>query len=129
MILSNGTNDKHNFTLRDSNNIIVDNIVPNCLNHLLPNGEGTFPEEAPLEAQDPFAWVVEGVLILIAFLVGIFGNCFSVIVFSRQKVHRIFHHLLLLLALFDIVSIYSPGDIFITYFDINMLYTYLHCSE
>ena len=52
-----------------------------------------------------FRWVVEGVLISIAFGIGVVGNSFSVIIFSRQKVHRIFHHLLLLLAIFDLVSI------------------------
>ena len=60
--------------------------------------------EAELEADDLFTWIVEGVLILIAFLVGLFGNSFSIVIFSRQKVHRIFHHLLLLLAIFDMVS-------------------------
>ena len=57
-----------------------------------------------LDEEDVFAWVVEGVLILMAFLVGLFGNGFSIVIFSRQKVHRIFHHLLLLLAIFDMVS-------------------------
>ena len=60
--------------------------------------------EAEFEADDLFTWIVEGVLILIAFLVGLFGNSFSIVIFSRQKVHRIFHHLLLLLAIFDMVS-------------------------
>ena len=60
--------------------------------------------ETEFEADDLFTWIVEGVLILIAFLVGLFGNSFSIVIFSRQKVHRIFHHLLLLLAIFDMVS-------------------------
>ena len=104
MIEGNKTDDTTNFTLMDSNNIIGDNIVPNCLNSLLPRGEDTLSHDAEFP-QDPFVWVVEGVFILIAFLVGMFGNSFSVIVYSRQKVHRIFHNLLLLLAIFDIVSI------------------------
>ena len=104
MIEENITDDTRNLTLSDSNNIIGDNIVPNCLNSLLPRGEDILSDDAELP-QDPFVWAVEGVLIFIAFLVGMFGNCFSVMVYSRQKVHRIFHNLLLLLAIFDIVSI------------------------
>ena len=60
--------------------------------------------EVELEADDLFTWIVEGVFILIAFVIGLFGNSFSIVIFSRQKVHRIFHHLLLLLAIFDMVS-------------------------
>ena len=104
MIEGNRTDDTRNFTLMDFNNIIGDNIVPNCLKSLLPRGEDKLSDDAEFP-QDPFVWVVEGVLILIAFLVGMFGNSFSVIVYSRQKVHRIFHNLLLLLAVFDMVSI------------------------
>ena len=59
--------------------------------------------ETELEVDDSFTWVVEGVLILVAFMIGLFGNSFSIVIFSRQKVHRIFHHLLLLLAIFDMV--------------------------
>ena len=88
----------------DSNNNVLDNFVPSCLSLMLPSEEDTMIDEADLEAEDPFAWAVEGVLIMIAFFVGMFGNGFSVIVFSRQKVHRIFHHLLLLLSIFDMVS-------------------------
>ena len=88
----------------DSNNNVFDNFVLRCLSLMLPSEEDTMIDEADLEAEDPFAWAVEGVLIMIAFFVGMFGNGFSVIVFSRQKVHRIFHHLLLLLSIFDMVS-------------------------
>ena len=51
-----------------------------------------------------FEWATEGILILIVGVVGFVGNCTSVVTFSRQKVHRIFHNLLLFLALFDVVS-------------------------
>ncbi len=49
------------------------------------------------------------------FLVGIAGlagNGISIWTFSRQRVHRIFHNLLLVLAIFDIVSTdrSSAGD-------------------
>ena len=53
---------------------------------------------------DMFCWMVEGVCILIIGLIGVFGNSCSMVLFSRQKVHRIFHHLLLLLSCFDMVS-------------------------
>ena len=52
---------------------------------------------------DMFCWAIEGVCILIIGLIGIFGNSCSMVLFSRQKVHRIFHHLLLLLTCFDMV--------------------------
>jgi hypothetical protein len=32
------------------------------------------------------------------------GNSYSLFLFARQKVHRIFHNLLFLLAIFDLVS-------------------------
>jgi hypothetical protein len=35
---------------------------------------------------------------------GLVGNSYSLFLFARQKVHRIFHNLLFLLAIFDLVS-------------------------
>jgi hypothetical protein len=52
---------------------------------------------------DWFCWLVEGVLILAIGIVGLLGNSFSLVVFSRQKVHKIFHNLLLALTIFDMV--------------------------
>jgi Co/Zn/Cd efflux system component len=52
-------------------------------------------------------WVqfsLEGPLLLAVGCVGLVGNGFSVWVFARQRVQRVFHHLLLLLAIFDVVS-------------------------
>ena len=54
-----------------------------------------------------FEWATEGVLILIIGILGLLGNCISIWSFSRQKVHRIFHNLLLILAIFDIVSYFK----------------------
>ena len=54
--------------------------------------------------EDLFCWTIEGVGILVIGLIGVFGNSCSMVLFSRQKVHRIFHHLLLLLSFFDLVS-------------------------
>ena len=51
-----------------------------------------------------FEWFTEGVFVLIIGIIGLLGNCISIWTFSRQKVHRIFHNLLLILAIFDIVS-------------------------
>ena len=51
-----------------------------------------------------FEWVTEGLLIFIFGVVGLFGNGVSVYTFWRQRVHRIFHNLLLSLAIFDMVS-------------------------
>ena len=85
---------------------ILDKLIPNCLNSMVSNRfeENLSEDQGMVESQDFFGWVVEGPLIFIAFLVGVVGNGFSVVVFSRQKVHRIFHHLLLLLSIFDMVS-------------------------
>ena len=55
--------------------------------------------------EDLFCWTIEGVGILVIGLIGVFGNSCSMVLFSRQKVHRIFHHLLLLLSFFDLVSV------------------------
>ena len=59
MIEGNRTDDTRNFTLMDFNNIIGDNIVPNCLKSLLPRGEDKLSDDAEFP-QDPFVWVVEG---------------------------------------------------------------------
>lgn len=56
--------------------------------------------------EDLFCWTVEGIGILIIGLIGVFGNSCSMVLFSQQKVHRIFHHLLLLLSVFDLVSLF-----------------------
>ena len=54
--------------------------------------------------EDLFCWTIEGVGILIIGLIGVFGNSCSMVLFSRQKVHRIFRHLLLLLSVFDAIN-------------------------
>jgi hypothetical protein len=64
------------------------------------------PDEAVDEVnykEDMFCWAIEGVCILIIGLIGMLGNSCSMVLFSKQKVHRIFHHLLLLLSCFDMV--------------------------
>ena len=76
----------------------------NCLTSILSESQDEMLPESDLEANDLFAWVFEGLLIFIAFVIGLLGNSFSIIIFARQNVHRIFHHLLLLLAIFDMVS-------------------------
>ena len=48
--------------------------------------------------------MTEGLLILIVGVIGVVGNGVSLWTFWRQRVHRIFHNLLLVLAIFDIVS-------------------------
>ena len=55
-----------------------------------------------------FEWVTEGLLIFIVGIIGLFGNGVSIWTFWRQRVHRIFHNLLLILAIFDMVSDWSP---------------------
>ena len=90
---------------------LLEKLVPNCLNSMAFNSfeENSSDDQEIAVSQDMFGWVVEGPLIFIAFLVGVVGNGFSVVVFSRQKIHRIFHHLLLLLSIFDMVSNVKNG--------------------
>ena len=52
---------------------------------------------------DWFCWLVEGVFIMIVGSLGLLGNSLSLYTFSRQKVHRIFHNLLLTLTIYDLV--------------------------
>ena len=60
--------------------------------------------DAEADADASFELATEGVLILVVGVVGLLGNLTSIYTFSRQKVHRIFHNLLLSLAIFDVVS-------------------------
>ncbi len=53
---------------------------------------------------DWFDWVTEGLLTLLVGLLGLVGNTCSVLIFARQRIQRVFHHLLLQLAIFDAVS-------------------------
>ena len=55
---------------------------------------------------DEFEWITEGILVSLIGVVGLLGNIMSIWKFSRQKVHRIFHNLLLCLAVFDVVSFF-----------------------
>ena len=54
--------------------------------------------------QIDLTWWIEGVTISGVSIIGLFGNFYSLKIYARQKDHRVFHHLLLQLALFDIVS-------------------------
>ena len=56
--------------------------------------------------EDLFQWVTEGALLGAVGVVGLLGNCCSVLVFARQRIQRVFHHLLLALAIFDAVGQY-----------------------
>ena len=50
-------------------------------------------------------FIIEGVFLTIIAIVGLIGNFYSLEVYGRQKEHRLYHHLLLQRAVFDIVSI------------------------
>jgi hypothetical protein len=63
------------------------------------------PKDCQVPPEDVFEWIFEGLFIFIAGNIGILGNCISIRTFSRQKVHRIFHNLLLTLAIFDLVKL------------------------
>ena len=101
-------NDKYFFKSNKSageGSLKMNNNDSSCLSyHVESILQNLFTEPDHFEEEDLFSWMVEGVMILVAFVVGLFGNSFSIAIFSRQKVHRIFHHLLLLLAIFDMVS-------------------------
>ena len=63
-------------------------------------------EEDDMFLVDWFEWLMEGVLIFVVGNIGLLGNGVSIWTFSKQRVHRIFHNLLLVLALFDMVSLF-----------------------
>ena len=67
--------------------------------------------DADADSDANFEFVTEGVLILVVGVVGLLGNLTSIYTFSRQKVHRIFHNLLLFLAIFDVVSTWNPNSL------------------
>lgn len=50
-----------------------------------------------------FQLITEGYLIFIIGCIGLLGNVISIWTFSRQRIHRIFHNLLLVLTIFDTV--------------------------
>ena len=53
----------------------------------------------------PFSFLMEGVLLSIVACFGLIGNLLSFIILSTQEAHKTFHNLLLLLSIFDMVSI------------------------
>ena len=57
------------------------------------------------DGPDTFKLVTEGYLILIIGIVGLLGNIASIWTFSRQRIHRTFHNLLLVLTIFDTVRL------------------------
>ena len=56
------------------------------------------------ETLKTFQWVTEGLLLMLISSIGLIGNSCSVVTCARQRVQRIFHRLLLVLATFDTVS-------------------------
>ena len=71
-----------------------------CQHHNVTDSESGFKDEP-----DPFQLVTEGYLILVIGLVGLLGNMASIWTFSRQRIHRTFHNLLLVLTIFDTVRL------------------------
>ena len=76
--------------------------VQNCLKS--PKGPLSDLKKRKKKKMNYFEWVTEGLLIFIVGIIGLFGNGVSIWTFWRQRVHRIFHNLLLILAIFDMVS-------------------------
>lgn len=75
-------------------------------------------------------YVLEGILLLIAGLFGILGNIGAILVFSRQRMQRNFHALMVALASFDLVYIIVNCFIFsfpqfFPNFNRSFLYCYL----
>eukprot|EP00095_Tigriopus_kingsejongensis_P005175 maker-scaffold237_size242172-snap-gene-1.31 protein:Tk05175 transcript:maker-scaffold237_size242172-snap-gene-1.31-mRNA-1 annotation:"fmrfamide receptor" len=84
-------------------------------NHRMdPNATAAQPDLAENEAfyDNIFQWVTEGLLIFIVGIIGLVGNGISIWTFSRQRVHRIFHNLLLVLAIFDILYVVCSIHLF-----------------
>ena len=64
-----------------------------------------FPSDNNMGFEDnSLTYIIEGIFISIIGTIGLIGNLYSLKVYGRQKEHRLFHHLLLQLAIFDIVS-------------------------
>ena len=72
-----------------------------CQHHNVTDSEFQDIQDGP----DPFQLVTEGYLILVIGLVGLLGNMASIWTFSRQRIHRTFHNLLLVLTIFDTVRL------------------------
>ena len=51
-----------------------------------------------------FQFYTEGLFLFIVGAIGLVGNSCSVVTFARQRIQRVFHRLLLILATFDAVS-------------------------
>ena len=57
-------------------------------------------------------FLVEGVMLLIVACIGLVGNILSFTVLSRQGLQKIFHNLLLLLNIFDMVYLLTSVSLF-----------------
>ena len=68
------------------------------------NVTASVQEVEPEDVEITFQWMTEGLLLFITSCIGLVGNTCSVITCSRQRVQRVFHRLLLVLATFDTVS-------------------------
>ena len=89
-------------------NQVGQTICPNTASESSPTDLGNDNEYV----DGVFKIVTEGYLILIIGIVGLFGNGASLWTFSRQKIHRTFHNLLLVLAIYDMVRYSQKFDIF-----------------
>ena len=65
--------------------------------------------------REDYKYWVDGFLLAIVSFVGILGNIASWLKFARQRTQKLFHYLLLGLATFDMVSIFSNIIIIIVF--------------
>ena len=61
--------------------------------------------EEEIPGTDWFGFYVEGVALMVIGCLGLVGNSLSLFVYSKQKIHRIFHNLLFALTIFDMVRL------------------------
>ena len=69
------------------------------------------PQEDPFSTEAAplldFSFLLEGVMLFTVALFGLFGNGCAMLIFSRQRVQKNFHSLMVALAAFDVAYILS----------------------
>ena len=54
---------------------------------------------------DMFKFLVEGILMVAIGSMGLLGNLLCILIFSRERAQKSFHHLMVFLAIFDLLYI------------------------
>ena len=68
-------------------------------------GEDEMDEMEEQSSLDMFKFLVEGILMVTIGSMGLFGNLLCILIFSRERAQKSFHHLMVFLAIFDLLYI------------------------